>query len=244
MRYIPKPAESEAPEAFKRWKKRHPNAKYSSFHNVRAKSALKESLIRRQKFLCCYCESRITEETSHIEHIEPQMGGLSAHTMDYGNMAASCIKDPKKFEEKSEAAQAGVGVLRDAYLHCGHARGTHPVASPYDPVVDELFRYSFGGEIKVSPELSDESKIELARETIDNLRLNVPTLANLRRLAMYETVRLLEAGIPPSVILREINGRLPPFITSAQKAVEAWTRAAETAEKSKQETQCKQEISK
>ncbi len=244
MRYIPKPSESEAPEAFKRWKKRHPNAKYSSFHNVRAKSALKESLIRRQKFLCCYCESRITEETSHIEHIEPQMGGLSAHTMDYGNMAASCIKDPKKFEEKSEAAQAGVGVLRDAYLHCGHARGTRPVASPYDPVVDELFRYSFGGEIKVSPELSDESKIELARETIDNLRLNVPTLANLRRLAMYETVRLLEAGIPPSVILREINGRLPPFITSAKKAVEAWTRATETAGKSEQKTPCKQEISK
>ena len=172
------------------------------------------------------------------------MGGLSAHTMDYGNMAASCIKDPKKFEEKSEAAQAGVGVLRDAYLHCGHARGTRTVASPYDPVVDELFRYSFGGEIKVSPAISDESKIELARETIDNLRLNVPTLANLRRLAMYETVRLLEAGIPPSVILREINGRLPPFITSAKKAVEAWTRAAENAEKSKQETQCKQEISK
>lgn len=133
MRYIPKPAESEAPEAFKRWKKRHPNAKYSSFHNVRAKSALKESLIRRQKFLCCYCESRITEETSHIEHIEPQMGGLSAHTMDYGNMAASCIKDPKKFEEKSEAAQAGAASCETPTCTAGTRGERAPRRRPTTP---------------------------------------------------------------------------------------------------------------
>lgn len=221
MRYIPEPSESDAPDIFKRWKKRHPNAKYSAFHNLKAKAALKDSLIRRQKFLCCYCESRITDETSHIEHIEPQRGGLSHRTMDYANMAVSCIKDPKKFDEQADGG-GGLGVLHDSYLHCGHARGTLPVASPYDPRCSRFFAYSFGGEIKVNPALTDAGEIELARESIDNLRLNVPPLVNLRKIAMFETLRLLEAGVRPSEILREINGRCPPFVSSATAAVDSW----------------------
>ena len=76
MRRIPIPTENEAPDSFKRWKRRHPGAGYDRFRDSAAKAALKESLVRRQKFLCCYCESRIKKNTSHIEHIEPQMGGL------------------------------------------------------------------------------------------------------------------------------------------------------------------------
>ncbi len=221
MRHIPKPTPAEEPDAFKRWKRRHPNAKYSSFHNVRAKSALKEAMIKRQKYLCCYCESRITEESSHIEHIEPQQGGLSAKTMEYSNMAVSCIKDPKKYEEQNDAS--GIGVLHDSYLHCGHARGSLPVVSPYEPVCERLFSYSFSGEVKVNPSLSKPDEILLARESIDNLRLNVPPLVKLRRLAMYETVKMLERGVSADIILREINGRYPPFISSAASAAAAWS---------------------
>ena len=75
MRHIEKPRESEAPEAFKAWKLRHPNSKYYRFKDARIKRIVKNSLIVRQKYLCCYCESRIDENNSHIEHIEPQMGG-------------------------------------------------------------------------------------------------------------------------------------------------------------------------
>ena len=220
MRHIEKPRESEAPEAFKAWKLRHPNSKYYRFKDARIKRIVKNSLIVRQKYLCCYCESRITDETSHIEHIEPQRGGLSHRTMDYANMAVSCIKDPKKFESQNEGG--GLGVLRDSYLHCGHARGTLPAASPYDPRCSRLFAYSFSGEIRVNPALTDAGEIELARESIDNLRLNVPPLVNLRKIAMFETLRLLEAGVPPSEILREINGRCPPFVSSATAAADSW----------------------
>ena len=220
MRCIPKPTEADEPDAFKRWKKRHPRAKYSSFHNVRAKTALKESLVKRQKYLCCYCESRVTSETSHIEHIEPQYGGLSEKTMEYSNMAISCIKDPKKFEEENDLS--GIGVLRDGYLHCGHARGTLPAVSPYDPLCSRLFAYSFSGEIKVNPGLVNPDEIAIARETIDNLRLNVPPLVAVRKIAMFETVRMLESGAAAESILREINGRLPPFVSSAEAAVAAW----------------------
>ena len=222
MRHIPKPTPQEEPESFSRWKRGHPNAKYSNFHNVRAKSALKNALIKRQKYICCYCECRVSAETSHIEHIQPQHGGLSQKTLELSNMAISCIKDPKKFEQQHDSS--GIGVLRDGWLHCGHARGALPVASPYNPICDKLFLYSFSGEVKVNPALTDVAEIELARKTIENLRLNVPPLVNLRRLAMIETVRLLQNGVSGKSILEEINGRLPPFISSAQTAVVAMSK--------------------
>lgn len=222
MRHIPKPTPQDEPESFSRWKRGHPHAKYSSFHNVRAKTALKQALMKRQKYICCYCECRISAETSHIEHIEPQHGGLSQKTLEFSNMAISCIKDPKKYEQQDD--KSGIGVLRDGWLHCGHARGTLPVASPYDPICKRLFLYSFSGEIKVNPKLTDKKEIKLAKETIANLRLNVPPLVNLRRLAMFETVKLIEKGVPPNVILKEINGRLPPFISSAETATFAMSK--------------------
>ena len=117
MRHIEKPRESEAPEAFKAWKLRHPNSKYYRFKDARIKRIVKNSLIARQKYLCCYCESRIDENNSHIEHIEPQMGGLSENSMDYSNMAASCIRDPKKnepnFIPKTFDELVGVTALRE-----------------------------------------------------------------------------------------------------------------------------------
>lgn len=219
MRHIQKPTQQDEPESFSRWKRGHPHAKYSSFHNVRAKSALKQALIKRQKYICCYCECRVSSDTSHIEHIEPQHGGLSKRTLEFSNMAVSCIKDPKKYEQQDD--RSGIGVLRDGWLHCGHARGTLPVVSPYDPICNRLFLYSFSGEVKVNPELTDPEEIALAKDSIEHLRLNVPPLVNLRRLAMFETVKLIQKGIPPNAITEEINGRLPPFISSAQTAASA-----------------------
>ncbi len=217
MRFIPKPRPEEEPEQFSRWKRGHPNARYSSFHNVRAKTALKNALMKRQKYLCCYCESRVSADTSHIEHIEPQYGGLSTKTLEFSNMAVSCIKDPKKFEEESD--KSGIGVVRDGWLHCGHARGTLPVVSPYDEHCERLFQYSFSGEIKVNPKLTDKEEIRIAKESIENLRLNVPPLVELRKIAMFECVKMLSKGVSESAILSEINGRLPPFISSAKTAI-------------------------
>ncbi len=224
MRHIPQPMESEAPDGFKAWKRSHRGAVYSRLKERRVKSALKKSLVERQKRLCCYCESRIETDNSHIEHIEPQLGGLSARTLEYSNMAASCIKDPAKDEAVSTD---DLGVIRDSLLHCGHARGSNRVVSPYDPRCETLFSYSFSGLVKVKPGLEDPKDIELAKQSIEFLRLNVSTLVSLRKLAMFETVKMLSAGIPSSDILREINGRLPPFISAAATAVRTWSFNAE-----------------
>ncbi|MBQ6535106.1 MAG: TIGR02646 family protein [Opitutales bacterium] len=220
MRHIPKPERGEEPAQFSRWKRGHPGAKYSSLHNARVKAALKESFIKRQKYICCYCETRVSFDNSHIEHIEPQLGGLSEKTLEYSNMAVSCIKDPKKFESPDDPS--GIGIVRDGWLHCGHARGTLPAVSPYDERCERLFAYSFSGEIKVNPDLDDAEEIRLARETIDNLRLNVPTLVSLRNLVMFECVKALDRGVSAEAILREINGRLPPFVSSAAAAAAAF----------------------
>ncbi len=223
MRHISQPQEFEAPHSFKAWKRTHKGANYSRLKERKVKLALKESLIARQKRICCYCECRIDMDNSHIEHIDPQFGGLSSRTLEYSNMAASCIKDPPK--EKLDFVD-DIGVMRDSLLHCGHARGTHKVVSPYDPKCEKLFTYSFSGEIKVNPKLEDKADIELAQQSIEFLRLNVSTLVSLRKLVMFETVRMLSSGIPASDILREINGRLPPFVSAAMAAIRAWEKGA------------------
>jgi len=189
---------------------------------VRAKTALKDALIVRQKFLCCYCESRITQNTSHIEHIEPQFGGISENSLEFSNMAASCIKDPSKPETLSYSD--GITVLRDSYLHCGHARGTNRVVSPYDARCGHMFFYSFSGEIRVNENLTDPFEASLAADSIEFLRLNVPSLVEMRKLAMFETVRMLGKSISERDIFKEINGRLPPFISAAQTACAAYEK--------------------
>ncbi len=144
-------------------------------------------------------------------------------------MAISCIKDPKKFEEESD--KSGIGIVRDGWLHCGHARGTLPVVSPYDERCARLFQYSFSGEVKVNPELTDIEEIRLAEESIENLRLNVPPLIALRKIAMFECVKMIERGVSADVLFAEINGRLPPFISCATTAANAMSATKENIKK-------------
>lgn len=230
MRRIPIPTENEAPDSFKRWKRRHPGAGYDRFRDSAAKAALKESLVRRQKFLCCYCESRIKKNTSHIEHIEPQMGGLSKRTMDYSNLAASCIRDPSEYEKLHSLSGADFSNLGSSILHCGHARGSHKVVSPYDPKCEHLFFYSFSGEVLVNPGLENSGDIRLAQDSIAFLRLNVPQLVSLRALAMFETLKLLDGGASEDDIMRELYGKLPPYISAAKTAARRWAERGKAAE--------------
>ncbi len=226
MRHIRLPKESEAPQSFQRWKKRHPQANYGRFKDADVKRELKNSYIQRQGGLCCYCESRIGMETSHIEHIDPQMGGLSTHSMEYANMAASCIKDPKK-ESLLFSEGTPLNVIGDSLLHCGHARGTNRVVSPYDPRCETFFSYSSNGEIKVNPNLENAEARALAYDSIQFLRLNVPTLVVLRKVAFTETIKMLQRGISENDILRDINGKSPPFISSAKTAIKLWNKIKE-----------------
>lgn len=212
MRCIPKPENSEAPRRFKRWLARHPNARYANLHNSEIKRELKDSLIRRQSHICCYCQTRILEEISHIEHIEPQRGGESDKTLEYSNMAASCIKDPQKKDGQPL-------FVKESIVHCGHARGANEVVSPYDPKCEELFEYSFSGEIRPNKNLADKDDIMLAINSIGYLRLNVPSLVVGRKIAMVAAMKLYERGLDERQILGELDGRLLPFWSAAKFAI-------------------------
>ena len=213
MHHIQKPKDSDAPRNFRQWLAYHPNARYSNLHNPLVKSELKESLIRRQGFICCYCETRIFDEISRIEHIEPQFGGESEKTLMYSNMAASCIKDPKKKDGKPQ-------FVKESIIHCGHARGTNEVVSPYESKCDYLFEYSFSGEIRPNSKLTDKNDKMLAINSIGFLRLNVPSLMVARKIAMVEAMKLYQSGVSEEKILGKLDSKLIPFWSAAKFAIE------------------------
>ena len=91
---------------------------------------VKQSLLDEQNHLCCYCESSVKDENSHIEHYEPRSRAQN-RTYEYANLTCSCN---------------GGG---DRDRHCGHKKG-----SAYDcklfinPSIDDsekLFSYDTEG---------------------------------------------------------------------------------------------------
>lgn len=49
------------------------------------KNVLKQSLMAEQGYICCYCERRLTDDDSHIEHLRPQ-SEFDEHSLDYANL--------------------------------------------------------------------------------------------------------------------------------------------------------------
>ena len=106
MIYIQKDKE---PDEIVSWKKKFKNKNkrkpcYEDIKSKPEKQQLKEALLHEQKYLCCYCCNRISDDSSHIEHFVPQSkdSGLS---LEYSNLHASC--------------QGENGDMK----HCGHAKG-------------------------------------------------------------------------------------------------------------------------
>ena len=55
------------------------------------KRALKEHILaHEQNWLCCYCESKVTLDDSHVEHIKPKSLDYDNLTFKYLNLAVSC----------------------------------------------------------------------------------------------------------------------------------------------------------
>ncbi len=71
-----------------------------------AKSALKESLMKEQGYICCYCERTLTENDSHIEHFKPQ-NDPGVDPLDFTNMLCSCQKNLPRGDDR----------------HCGNLKG-------------------------------------------------------------------------------------------------------------------------
>jgi hypothetical protein len=86
---------------------------------------------------------------------------------DYGNMLGSCM---------------GTETPPRVPQHCGAARGEKSVpVTPHLPECGTYFLFGSDGSIKP---VGDLAKQELARETIQNLRLDIPKLKAARRAAI------------------------------------------------------------
>lgn len=130
------------------------------------KEEVKNSLIKEQGYICCYCERRLTDDGSHIEHFNPQSNN-AVNPLDYANMLCSCQNQLEQGEPR----------------HCGHLKGdwfdNQLLVSPLDPDCEGHFTYTADGKIQPA-EKSDDS----ARMTIEKLGLNVNKLNALRKKAI------------------------------------------------------------
>lgn len=131
------------------------------------KAIVKKALIRDQKGICCYCERKLVESDSHIEHIVPQSTEAGKNlSVDYNNLLCSCMN----------AMETGQP------LHCGKLRGDWygpDYLSPLSRDCENRFAYSFDGAIKAKNERDDQAKA-----TIRKLGLDKEILKDRRKKAL------------------------------------------------------------
>lgn len=184
MKYIDK---SKEPQLFHNWRNSHPKKGYNDLCR-KVKQKLKKSLIDEQGGLCCYCECRITKDTSHIEHFKPKGNPAFAQLqLDYQNLHASCIREPKGGDEE----------------HCGHKKGNQfdpLLVSPLEHDCDTHFVFKLDGTIAEAD--------ERGKKTITLLHLN-SALLNRQRKALIDI--LLESDELDTALAEHLNPAKRPL---------------------------------
>ena len=180
MKYIEKGSE---PPFFSEWKmndkmcqRGRPNWKRL---NSEIKRDLRNSLIREQGSVCCYCGTRISLDDSHIDHFRPKKRSKYPKLqLEYNNLLCSCQLELQKMEPR----------------HCGNAKGSwfdeELTISPLDSTCESRFEFLEDGRIRPSDNNDDGAK-----ETIAHLALDISKLNELRKssiAAMLENIDVLE----------------------------------------------------
>ena len=90
MKYVEKRHE---PEAYTQWRALANEDWQPTYDDLSGdtKASVKGALMQEQGYICCYCERRLTEGDSHIEHFRPQ-SDPAVDPLDYGNFLCSCQK--------------------------------------------------------------------------------------------------------------------------------------------------------
>lgn len=130
-----------------------------------AKKALRESLMKEQRYICCYCERRLTKNDLHIEHFKPQ-NDPSVDPLDFSNMLCSCQENLEKGADR----------------HCGNLKGgwfdNILLVSPLNRSCESKFGFKGDGTIYAME--NDPA----AETTIEKLGLGINKLNNSRKLAI------------------------------------------------------------
>jgi len=161
MKHIAKQGE---PRAFTDWKALTNENWQPTYDDLAGepKNAVKKALMAEQGYICCYCERRLTDDDSHIEHFEPQ-SDPTVDPLDFGNLLCSCQNQIKKGEPRH------CGNLKDKWFDPGL------LVSPFEPTCEERFAFSGDGVIKAA--VDDD---QAASETIMRLGLDISKLNALR----------------------------------------------------------------
>ncbi len=200
MKYIEKGVEPRALTDWKALENENWQPMYEDLRGVE-KSAVREALFDEQGGICCYCERRLTDADSHIEHFHPQ-SDLTVDPLDYGNLLYSCQDQLKKGEPR----------------HCGNRKGEwfdeDLLISPLDPDCENAFAYSGDGGIRPT-----DDNNSAAKTTIEKLELDIDKLRDRRK-------RAIEPFLDPSlsdmdfssfvtgILMRGPNGLYPEFFTT------------------------------
>jgi uncharacterized protein (TIGR02646 family) len=164
VKHIVKQAE---PDAFKQWKALANPDWQPTYADLRGepKQAVKHALMAEQGHICCYCERRLTENDSHIEHFMPQESGKL--TLDFSNLLCSCQNNVQTGEPR----------------HCGNLKDhwfdSALLISPLKPDCEK--RFAFTGDGGMQPA---DGTDQAAITTIEKLGLDIPKLRALRAKAI------------------------------------------------------------
>lgn len=186
MKYIEKQHE---PAVFTNWKVLANDDWQPTYDALsgEVKRAVKSALMAEQGYICCYCERRLTEEDSHIEHLRPQ-SDPAVDPLDFANMLCSCQQQMKKGKPR----------------HCGNLKDDwfdgNKLVSPFVRDCENRFAFTGNGEIRA---LRDND--QAAIETIKNLGLDIPKLNALRSKAIEP---FLDDGFSPQEIHAFVSGYL------------------------------------
>ncbi len=165
MKYIVK---QEEPAAFTEWKALRNDDWTPTYKKLSGdiKSIVKAALMAEQGYICCYCERRLTDNDSHIEHFSPQEN-TSTDPLDFTNLLCSCQQRLKRGEPR----------------HCGNLKDKwfdeQLLLSPLDPECESRFAFTGDGYIS-SAQPTDKA----ATETVVRLGLDIPKLRSLRKSAI------------------------------------------------------------
>lgn len=153
------------------------------------KKAVKASLMAEQGHICCYCERRLSESDSHIEHFRPQ-SDPQVDPLSYANLLCSCQNNLKKGEPR----------------HCGNLKDNwfdaKQLISPLEPGCENRFRYTHDGCI--APARKTDAAAE---KTISKLGLKIPKLNRLRANAIEP---FLDPALTEEELDRFVDGYLRP----------------------------------
>lgn len=206
MRFILK---KDEPVVFRQWKNANENSPQNlSYDNVPSavKETIKESLLQEQGYLCGYTLRRISAGNEcHIEHIKAQ-SKYPDEDLNYSNLLA-CVP--------SNGGDASLG-------YGAPTKANNSIVSPLENSIEDKFSYDASGVVR--PTNADDKAID---ETINFLKLNHPTLRELRQQAItahglsLRTFRARKTLRPLSieeaklfaeqVLLPNDNGKLEPF---------------------------------